>query len=56
MHIDHDHIAGGEHNHQHTHEHQHEHTPTSILITMITSTNTVRLTTISMHLWTNWLL
>ena len=26
MHIDHDHIAGGEHNHQHTHAHSHEHT------------------------------
>ena len=26
MHIDHDHIAGGEHNHQHTHAHTHEHT------------------------------
>lgn len=26
MHIDHDHIAGGEHNHQHTHVHTHEHT------------------------------
>ena len=26
MHIDHDHIAGGEHNHQHTHVHSHEHT------------------------------
>ena len=23
MHIDHDHIAGGEHNHQHTHAHTH---------------------------------
>ena len=26
MHIDHDHIADGEHNHQHTHAHTHEHT------------------------------
>lgn len=26
MYIDHDHIAGGEHNHQHTHAHSHEHT------------------------------
>ena len=26
MHIDHDYIAGGEHNHQHTHAHSHEHT------------------------------
>ena len=26
MHIDHDHIAGGEHSHQHTHAHSHEHT------------------------------
>ena len=26
MHIDHDHIAGGEHSHQHTHAHTHEHT------------------------------
>ena len=25
MHIEHDHIAGGEHNHQHTHTHSHEH-------------------------------
>lgn len=26
MHIDHDHVAGGEHSHPHTHEHTHEHT------------------------------
>lgn len=26
MHIDHDHVAGGEHSHSHTHEHTHEHT------------------------------
>ncbi|MGM9640313.1 MAG: cobalt transporter [Faecousia sp.] len=26
MHIDHDHIAGGEHSHEHTHSHTHEHT------------------------------
>ena len=26
MHIDHDHIAGGEHSHSHEHEHTHEHT------------------------------
>ena len=26
MHIDHDHVAGGEHTHQHTHAHTHEHT------------------------------
>ena len=26
MHIDHDHIAGGEHTHPHTHAHSHEHT------------------------------
>ena len=26
MHIDHDHIAGGDHNHQHSHSHSHEHT------------------------------
>ncbi len=26
MHIDHDHIAGGEHSHPHTHEHTHAHT------------------------------
>ena len=26
MHIDHDHIAGGDHSHQHTHAHTHEHT------------------------------
>ena len=26
MHIDHDHVAGGEHSHQHTHAHTHEHT------------------------------
>ena len=26
MHIDHDHIAGGEHSHQHTHAHSHENT------------------------------
>ena len=26
MHIDHDYIAGGEHNHQHTHAQSHEHT------------------------------
>lgn len=26
MHIDHDHIAGGEHSHPHEHEHTHEHT------------------------------
>ena len=26
MHLDHDHVAGGEHSHPHTHEHTHEHT------------------------------
>ena len=26
MHIDHDHVAGGEHSHPHTHEHTHEQT------------------------------
>jgi len=26
MHLDHDHIAGGEHAHTHTHQHTHEHT------------------------------
>lgn len=26
MHIDHDHVSGGEHSHPHTHEHTHEHT------------------------------
>ena len=26
MHIDHDHVAGGDHSHQHTHSHTHEHT------------------------------
>ena len=26
MHIDHDHVCGGEHSHQHTHAHTHEHT------------------------------
>lgn len=25
MHIDHDHVAGGEHSHQHAHAHTHEH-------------------------------
>ena len=25
MHLDHDHVAGGEHSHPHTHEHTHEH-------------------------------
>ncbi len=26
MHLDHDHIAGGDHSHQHSHSHTHEHT------------------------------
>ena len=26
MHMDHDHVAGGEHSHSHTHSHTHEHT------------------------------